>query len=117
MGVFLPALFCIIIGGIYAFDINGLSSRRKMPVFARVIGWIFFVAGTFLALLVLLAWIFSFVPKTRLRGPDPPVGVEARSGKVVAKPRLNAQPHVSSRWRSALSRWACTLPWPSATSG
>lgn len=78
MGIFLPALLCMLIGGIYAFDISGSSSRRKMPVFTKVIGWIFFVAGTCLALLVLLAWVFSLVPKTRLRGPDSPVQCRVR---------------------------------------
>ena len=35
-----------------------------MPIFSRVIGWIFFVTGACLDLLVLLAWVFSLVPKT-----------------------------------------------------
>jgi hypothetical protein len=61
MGAFLFSLLAIGTGAVYAFDINGYSSRRNMTVFSRVIGWIFFIAGILIALLVSLDWILGLI--------------------------------------------------------
>lgn len=61
MGFFLFSLLAIGTGAIYAFDIKGFSSRRTMPIFSRVIGWIFFIAGILIALLVSLDWILGLI--------------------------------------------------------
>lgn len=61
MGVFVVSLFSMIIGGFYLFDFNRSSSSRGVPVFARVLGGIFFVVGALMALLVGLTWLLGLI--------------------------------------------------------
>lgn len=61
MGFFGVCLLFMFTGGFYLFDIKQISSSRERSILARVIGGIFFVVGTLMALLVGLAWILGHV--------------------------------------------------------
>ena len=59
MELFLAGLFGIAMGATYAFDIRGYSSSRSMPIFTRVLGWVFFIVGILMVFVAARAWIFG----------------------------------------------------------